>query len=96
MNTAPVTKKFAQTTPDEKRSDYDPTVSRLDSASVSKPESLSISSPESGTSEKQRVNEERIRQRAYEIYEDGGFQDGNADRDWFAAERELTDEKGAA
>jgi len=34
--------------------------------------------------------EERIRQRAYEIYEARGRQDGRADEDWLLAEEEIT------
>jgi hypothetical protein len=34
--------------------------------------------------------EDRIRQRAYEIYEARGRQDGRADEDWLIAEEEIT------
>ena len=34
--------------------------------------------------------ENRIRQRAYEIYEARGRQDGQADQDWLLAEEEIT------
>jgi Protein of unknown function (DUF2934) len=34
--------------------------------------------------------EEQIRQKAYELYVEGGYCDGRAEEDWFAAERELT------
>jgi hypothetical protein len=34
--------------------------------------------------------EDRIRQRAYEIYEARGRQDGRADEDWLLAEEEIT------
>lgn len=34
--------------------------------------------------------EDRIRQRAYEIYEERGRQDGRADEDWLLAEEEIT------
>ncbi len=35
------------------------------------------------------LTEEQIRQRAYEIYESRGRQDGAHESDWFAAEAEL-------
>ncbi|HEX5423355.1 MAG TPA: DUF2934 domain-containing protein [Candidatus Acidoferrales bacterium] len=34
---------------------------------------------------------DEIEVRAYEIYEQRGCEDGHADDDWFAAERELTE-----
>jgi hypothetical protein len=34
--------------------------------------------------------EQRIRQRAYEIYEARGRQEGRADEDWLLAEEEIT------
>jgi hypothetical protein len=36
-----------------------------------------------------RSLEERIRERAYELYVQGGSQDGRADLDWCKAEEEL-------
>jgi hypothetical protein len=36
-----------------------------------------------------RLSEEQIRQRAYELYENRGRQDGAHESDWFAAEAEL-------
>src|SRR6185437_1990448 len=38
--------------------------------------------------------QEEIRQRAYEIYEARGREEGNEADDWFTAERELTNELG--
>jgi Protein of unknown function (DUF2934) len=35
------------------------------------------------------VDEEQIRRRAYELYVEGGYVDGNHDQDWYTAEREL-------
>jgi hypothetical protein len=35
------------------------------------------------------ISEEQIRQRAYELYERRGRQDGNHEADWFTAESEL-------
>jgi P-type Cu2+ transporter len=34
--------------------------------------------------------QERIRQRAYELYEQRGRQDGHAEQDWLEAEREIS------
>lgn len=50
--------------------------------------------PTNGTTEVQTstnptVNEERIRARAYELYERRGRKHGSHDQDWFAAEAEL-------
>jgi len=36
-----------------------------------------------------RSLEERIRERAYKLYVQGGSQDGRADLDWFEVEEEL-------
>jgi len=33
--------------------------------------------------------ENRIRERAYQLWEAGGYQDGAADQHWLAAEREV-------
>ena len=33
--------------------------------------------------------ESKIRLRAYQLYEQRGFSDGDAERDWFEAEREV-------
>lgn len=38
---------------------------------------------------------EEIERRAYEIYEERGCEDGHADDDWFAAERELSERLAA-
>ena len=37
-------------------------------------------------------NHEQIERRAYQIYLEGGFHDGNALGDWLAAEKELTEQ----
>jgi hypothetical protein len=39
-------------------------------------------------------NRDEIEKKAYELYERRGCEDGHADEDWFAAERELN-EQGA-
>jgi hypothetical protein len=38
----------------------------------------------------QVANEEQIRLRAYELYVESGYSDGNHEEHWFAAERELS------
>jgi hypothetical protein len=40
--------------------------------------------------------EHQIRQRAYELYEEGGGQDGHELDNWLRAERELTEKKARA
>ena len=40
------------------------------------------------------VTEEAIRERAYELYQQRGRQDGQAIEDWLAAEAELMNIKG--
>lgn len=40
-------------------------------------------------------NRDEIEQRAYAIYEQRGCEDGHADEDWFAAERELSEQPAA-
>jgi Protein of unknown function (DUF2934) len=40
------------------------------------------------------VTEEAIRERAYELYQQRGLQDGQATEDWLAAEAELMNIKG--
>jgi hypothetical protein len=65
------------------------------SAGASEPDSPSVTrapsspQPNAPTVRRRPVDEETIRQRAYELYAEGGFQEGNADADWFAAEREI-------
>ncbi len=39
------------------------------------------------------VPEDRIRQRAYELYVERGYSDGQAEEDWFRAEREIVMER---
>jgi hypothetical protein len=36
-----------------------------------------------------RSTEERVRERAYELYVQRGKRDGNAERDWYDAQEEL-------
>jgi len=40
------------------------------------------------------VNPSEIAQRAYDLYEQGGRQDGRALEDWFNAEQQLADAAG--
>jgi hypothetical protein len=35
--------------------------------------------------------EQKIRERAYQLWLESGFQDGNADAHWLAAQREILD-----
>lgn len=42
-----------------------------------------------------RPTEEQIRQRAYEIYESRGCQDGKEFDDWVTAEKELAEHTGS-
>lgn len=37
--------------------------------------------------------EQQIQERAYELYEERGRQDGHAEEDWFRAKEELTQKK---
>jgi hypothetical protein len=39
--------------------------------------------------------EDSIRQRAYEIYEQRGAQDGHAEEDWFQAQSQIADLSGS-
>jgi hypothetical protein len=51
-------------------------------------------SPTSVTSEPQDLElEDQIRQRAYELYEARGGEDGHELEDWFRAEEEITKKK---
>ena len=61
-------------------------VASIESGSKARPESEKISPAGSlnGAS-----LEERIRARAYELYQERGFQDGSAEQDWQRAEEEL-------
>jgi Protein of unknown function (DUF2934) len=62
----------------------------IDKASDSKLNtSSSPSTPKSQATVNQAPNEEHIRQRAYELYVESGYSDGNDEEHWFAAEREL-------
>jgi hypothetical protein len=47
--------------------------------------------PTSVTSESQDLNlEQQIRERAYELYEARGREDGHDEEDWFRAKEEIT------
>lgn len=62
----------------------------IDKASDSKLKtSPSSSTPKLQPTVSQAPDEEKIRQRAYELYAEGGYVDGNHEEHWFAAEREL-------
>jgi len=47
------------------------------------------STPKPQPTVSQAPSEEQIRQRAYELYVESGYSDGNQEEHWFAAEREL-------
>jgi hypothetical protein len=49
-----------------------------------------------GTKVDEAVPEHRIRQRAYEIYQQRGARDGHAEGDWLTAEAELKEIKKKA
>jgi hypothetical protein len=48
------------------------------------------STPKPQPTVSQVPNEEQIRRRAYELYVESGYSDGNHEEHWFAAERELS------
>ncbi len=50
--------------------------------------------PATVTGEPQELElEQQIRERAYELYEERGRQDGHAEEDWFRAKVEITTKK---
>jgi hypothetical protein len=63
----------------KEKAEYTPIVSTRSSQSAAKAE-IPPPKPRS-PSERKSVDEASIRQRAYEIYAEGGFQDGNAEDD---------------
>ena len=52
--------------------------------------SSTSSTPKTQSAVSQAPDEEQIRRRAYELYVEGGYRDGNQEEHWFAAERELS------
>ncbi len=75
-------------------SSYSSSTSRLSSTSGSS------STPEKSIFNNSResidqgvADQERIRQRAYELYAQSGYRDGRAEEDWFEAERELQQQR---
>jgi hypothetical protein len=73
--------KGSKTTPDASP------ISARSSEPASRPAIKPVSQPT--VKQASTVDEEQIRRRAYELYVEGGYIDGNQDEDWFAAEREL-------
>ena len=61
-------------------------VASIESGSKTRPEAEKIST---SASQSAATLEERIRARAYELYQERGFQDGSAEQDWQRAEEEL-------
>lgn len=58
------------------------------------PKPKTIVTPESSLPETSAVSDAvtfqgQIRERAYQLYESGGRQDGRADHDWFTAEQQI-------
>ena len=65
-----------------------------DGAAVSERSTSRSKSPQSSTQHQQGDDEERIRARAYEYYEERGRQDGSHHEDWLRAEAEVKGKKG--
>jgi Protein of unknown function (DUF2934) len=67
------------------------TISRIDEAPNSTTQNTPLLSvPGAGSRENQTISgDDRIRQRAYELYVQSGYCDGHAEEHWFAAEREI-------
>ena len=61
-------------------------VASIESGNKARPESEKISP---AGSQNGASLEERIRARAYELYQERGYLDGSADQDWQRAEEEL-------
>jgi len=70
-----------------------PRIAKKAISNVASIESGSKARPESEKSPAGSLNsaslEERIRARAYELYQERGYLDGSADQDWLRAEEEL-------
>jgi len=78
---------FSTTTPTAERADQE---SALTSAQRRSPASAI---PAAAKSSSKEDTAERIRRRAYEIYEQRGRQDGQELEDWIRAEQEVSSEK---
>jgi hypothetical protein len=70
----------------EPESNVRPTDKASDSKLNTSPAS---STPRPRSTVSQVADEEQIRRRAYELYVESGYSDGNHEEHWFAAEREL-------
>ena len=74
---------------ESRKSDFG--VRPTDTASDFQPNNSSASStPKTQSAVSQAPDEEQIRRRAYELYVEGGYRDGNQEEHWLAAERELS------
>ncbi len=90
MNQAAKTKRITQAAAANDSPDYKPIIPQPDT----KNQNLSIPSRPAQASDEERASrEERIRHRAYELYKEGGRQDGNSWGDWFAAELEFQEQE---
>ncbi|PYR60239.1 MAG: DUF2934 domain-containing protein [Acidobacteria bacterium] len=72
---------------------------RTDSGAVSGLSPVDTPLPDTGTTTPEGyppVNRDRIAQRAYELYLARGGNDGQDQDDWYAAERELSENGGAS
>jgi hypothetical protein len=90
-----------EATPSKANRETTTNVSRIDQVTTSavqnpSPSFSSLSTPEKPVLNDSRpfidqgvAEQERIRQRAYELYVESGYRDGRAEEDWFEAEREL-------
>ena len=66
----------------------------IDPKASKQPKPKTIVSPESTLPKTAAVSDTvafrgQIRERAYQLYESGGRQDGRADHDWFTAEQQI-------
>jgi hypothetical protein len=66
-----------------------PRDSKKTSRKTSKPRMRRVSSSEAGPHTQNNSLYHRIAQRAYELYEQRGRQDGHEEDDWLQAEREI-------
>ena len=94
MKSATATNPSRQETPTASRESQsrepESNVRPIDKASDSKLKTPTSSSPKPQQTVNQAPDEEQVRRRAYELYAEGGYIDGNDEEHWFAAERELT------
>jgi hypothetical protein len=79
-----------KTTREPESRELESNVRPIDKASDSKLNTSPASAtPKAQPTVSQVSNEEQVRRRAYELYVESGYSDGNREEHWFAAEREL-------